>query len=115
LERLRLATEAEVEAIKEGADLDASCQVVALTTQAGTPTAVIRLAVEVDPINLPAEFPDRLKAVFVRDIETHIASKGVTKYYFNIAADDLQWQEIAKTWGAVQVSHSPELRFVKVL
>lgn len=101
--------------IKEGADLDSTCQVVALDTQVGTPLAVIRLAVEVDPVFFPENFPDRLKAVFMRDIETHLAAKGVAKYYFQIAADDTNWQSVVVHDGGIQQSHGPELRFGKPL
>lgn len=115
MERLRLATPEEVASIKAEGDLQEGCQVVALTTQAGTPLAVIRAAVEVDPVKFPEDFPDRLKAVFLRDIETHLAAKGAISYYFNIAADNSDWQQVVKTWGAEQISVSPEIRFKKVL
>jgi hypothetical protein len=115
MKRLRIATEAEIEAIREGSDLDATCQIVALDTQAGTPIGVIRLAVEVDPVYFPPDFPDRLKYIFIRDIETHLAAKGVLKYYFQMRPEDIEWQEVAKSWGAIQQSPAPELRFGKTL
>jgi hypothetical protein len=116
LERLRLATPEEIEALKDKlGDIDASTQPIALTTQAGSPVAIIRAAVEVDPVIFPENFPDRLKAVFVRDVETHLAAKGVPYYYFNVAADDEKWQSVIKTWGAQAVSPVPEIRFKKVL
>jgi len=115
VDRLRLATPEEVEGIKLRSDLQDGCQIVALNTQAGTPLAVIRLAVEVDPVIFPEGFPDRLKAVFLRDIETHLAAKGTMNYYFNVAASDEAWQAVIKTWGAEQVSPGPEIRFKKAL
>ena len=115
MKRLRLATEAEVEIMRAGGDLDPTCQVVALTTQSGSPLAVIRLAIEIDPVAFPTDFPDRLKALFIRDIETHLAAKGVTSYYFNVTASDEAWQKTVLNWGAEQVSREPEIRFKKAL
>jgi hypothetical protein len=115
MDRLRVATEPEIEQIRSRADLDPTCVVLALNTQAGVPLAVVRLAVEVDPVVFPEGFPDRLKAVFQRDIETYLAAKGVAHYYFNIDAVDETWQTVAKTWGAEQVSVVPEIRFKKAL
>lgn len=115
MERLRLATEAEVEEIKSTSDLDPTCAVLALTTAAGVAKCVVRMVVEVDPVYFPEGFPDRLKAVFLRDVETYLSAKGVPKYYFNILESDLQWQEVAETWGAKKVSTAPEVRFKKDL
>ena len=92
MERLRLATETEIETIKEGSDLDPTCVVLALNTQAGTPLAVVRMAIEVDPVHFPVDFPDRLKATFLRDIETYLSAKGVANYFFNVDANDEAWQ-----------------------
>ena len=115
MERIRLATKEEVESIKAVADLSEGCLVLALTTQSGVPLAAIRTVVEADPMIFPADFPDRLKAVFVRDIETTLAAKGAPFYYFNIAASDEAWQKVALGWGAEQVSPAPEIRFKKSL
>lgn len=116
MERLRLATQEEIEALKDKlGDIDGTTQPLALTTQAGNPVAIIRAAVEMDPVLFPEDFPDRLKAVFVRDIETHLAAKGVPYYFFNVAADDEKWQSVIKNWGAEAVSPVPEIRFKKVL
>jgi hypothetical protein len=53
--------------------------------------------------------------MFVRDLETVMAAQGVKYYYFNVAADDEQWQSVVKNWGAEQVSIEPELRFKRTL
>lgn len=115
MDRLRVATPEEIEEIKLSSDLDPTCAVMALNTAAGVAKCVIRLAVEVDPVYFPEGFPDRLKAVFMRDVETHLAAKGALSYYFNIDAEDSTWQTVVKSWGSEQVSKQPELRFKKIL
>ena len=49
INRIRLATPEEIETIKATADCGAGSNVLALDTPEGTPMAVIRTAVEVDP------------------------------------------------------------------
>jgi hypothetical protein len=115
MNRLRAATPDEVESIKLTSDLDAGCLVLALDTQSGTALAVVRTAVEVDPLYSPEGFTTKQKAFFMRDVETFLAAKGVSNYYFNIDADATEWQENLKKWGSSQVSVRPELRFKKVL
>lgn len=111
MKRLRLATEQEIESIKAESDLDPTCLVVALDTQNGTALAVIRTACEVDPVYYPKDFSDRLKLIFIRDIETFLSAKGVGSYYFQLPADDVTYQETMKHYGAELVSKQPELRF----
>ena len=115
MKRIRLATEEEVKRIADTSDLDATCMVLALDTQAGTPLAVVRTAIEVDPCYYPPDFNAKMIAIFTRDVETVLAAKGVPKYYFNVKDTDAHWKEIVKTWGAVEVSTEPEIRFKKVL
>lgn len=115
MKRLRLATPEEVEGIRETSDLDPSCIVLALDTQAGTAMAVVRMPVEVDPVYFPAEFSDKLKVFFIRDIETYLSAKGATSYYFNVHAEDEKWIENIKSWGCEQVSETSEIRFKQKL
>jgi len=115
MNRIRLAKPEEVEVIKAVSDLDSTCIVLALDTAQGAPLAVVRTAIEVDPVIYPPELHDRMKAIFQRDIETVLAAKGVAKYYFNVHVDNAAMLEVAKTLGAVQVSTAPEFRFEKVL
>jgi len=110
MQRLRLATPEEIEGIRETSDLDASCVILALDTQAGTALAVVRCPVEVDPVYFPKEFTDRLKLFFMRDIETYLSTKGFASYYFNILADQEDAVNVMKNWGAEVVSKAPELR-----
>lgn len=116
MNRVRLATEAEVDSIKETTDLENdTCLVYALDTQKGTPIAVRRLCVEIDPLVSPPDFGIKLKSLFIRDLETILWGQGVRSYYFNIDATDLEWQDYVKHWGAEQVSGIPMLRFKRTL
>jgi len=111
MKRLRLASPEEVESIKAESDLDPTCLVVALDIQGGTALAVIRTVCEVDPVFYPKDFSDRMKLIFIRDVETFLSAKGVGSYYYNLPADDTIYHETMKHYGAEQVSKVPELRF----
>jgi hypothetical protein len=113
--RIRLATQEEVEKIKPVSDLDENCLVFALDGHNGVGLAVRRLCQEIDPMVTPEDWNTKLKAMFVRDLETNLWSQGTRYYYFNVAADDKQWQEVVKNWGAEQVSAAPMLRFKRTL
>lgn len=115
MNRIRIATEEEVESIKKGSDLDETCIVLALSTQQGAPIAVVRTAIEVDPVVYPEGLPTRMKAMFQRDIETVLVAKGIKKYYFNVHVSNETMLEIAKTLGAEQMSTEPEYRFRVIL
>src|SRR5579859_1330634 len=105
MKRLRMATPEEVEGLQAKSDLDASCSVLALDTADGTAFAVVRMPVEVDPVYFPEGFSDKLKAFFMRDLETYLSARGAFSYYFNIHADDSneQWRKVVQTWGAEMV------------
>jgi hypothetical protein len=115
MNRIRLATQEEVETIKDRSDLDETCVVMALDTQKGTGLAVRRLCIEVDPMFPGDTWDTRLRAMFTRDLETVMAAQGAKSYYFNVAADDEKWINVVKTWGAEQVSVAPMLRFKRSL
>jgi len=115
MNRVRLATAEEVESIKDKSDLDQGDVVFALDTQKGTGLAVRRLCTEIDPLFPAPDWDLKLRAMFIRDLETSLWSNGGTHYYFNIDADDKDWKHNVETWGASQVSPKPVLRFKKVL
>lgn len=114
INRIRVATPEEVATVEAVSDCK-GCMVLALDTPEGTPLAVIRTAVEVDPVIYPEKLSNRMKAMFQRDVETVLAAQGVTKYYFNVHATNEKMLEAVKTYGAVPQSTEPEIRFVKVL
>jgi hypothetical protein len=109
--RIRLATPEEVETIRATADLDSTCIVLALESAQGIGLAVIRQAVELDPIYFPPEWNTKQKVFFIRDLETVMHAKGAISYYFNVDATNETWIENIKNWGAETVSLQPELRF----
>lgn len=110
-----MATPEEVEKIRETSDLDPTCAVLALDTQAGTALAVVRAPIEVDPVYFPEGFTDKLKVFFIRDIETYLSAKGFTSYYFNIDSNEQEWIDVVKNWGAEVVSKGSEIRFKQTL
>ena len=118
MNRIRLATQEEVDSIKEVSDLDASCNVFALNSNGdGTGKvglAVRRVCTEIDPL-VADGLTTRFKAVFIRDIETVLAAQGVLSYYFNIDPDDIEWIDFITKWGGEQVSKKPLLRFKRTL
>lgn len=115
MNRIRLATPEEIEKIKPQADLDQNCTVLALDTQAGTPIAVLRTCVELDPALFPEGFTKPQIAMFTHDVETFLVAKGALSYYFNADPDDEKWIHVIKGWGCEQVSPKPYLRFKQSL
>ena len=115
MNRIRLATTEEIESIKSTSDLDATCSVLALDAQSGTAFAVVRTPVEVDPVYFPENWTTRLKAMFMRDVETVLSAKGATSYYYNIKVSDTDWINAVESWGGVRTSAAEEFRFKKLL
>lgn len=115
MNRVRTATQEEIQGIAGYSDLGPGCMVLALDTAEGTALAVVRTAIEVDPVIYPEKLSDRMKAMFQRDIETVLAAQGAARYYFNVHVSNEQMIHVVKTLGAQQTSSEPEYRFVKVL
>lgn len=114
INRIRLATPEEIQTVAKDGDCE-GCSVLALTTPDGTPLAVVRTAVEVDPMYFPEGLSDRMKAMFIRDIETVLAAQGVRKYYFNVHTSNEKMINYSEHYGAIKTSTEPEFRFSKVL
>lgn len=112
--RIRIATPEEVETIQAVSDIQGTT-VLALSTPEGTPLAVVRTVVEVDPMFFPEKLSDRMKAMFIRDVETVLTAQGVHKYYFNVHASNEKMLTYSTHYGAVALSTEPEIRFSKVL
>ena len=108
MDEIRMATPEETAEIATESDLGPGCVVVSF----GPDKAVIRTVVEIDPVF--CENPKR-KSWLISHLETWLRLNGVSAYYFNIKADETEWQENVKHWGAEQVSKSPELRFKREL
>jgi len=114
INRIRVAIPEEVKSIQDKSDCT-GCTVLALDTPEGVALAVIRTALEVDPMIYPDGLSDRMKAMFVRDVETVLAAQGAAKYYFNVHASNEKMLDYAKHYGAIQQSTEPEIRFVRGL
>jgi|SRR6267142_1856116 len=115
MNRIRLATAEEVESIKGKSDLDTGDVVFALDTQKGVGLAVRRVCTEIDPMFPGQEWDTKLRAMFTRDLETVLYAQGGTHYYFNVDAEDKEWQHVVETWGASLVSPKPVLRYKRVI
>jgi hypothetical protein len=114
MNRIRVATQKEAEEFSKKYD-GRGGTLLALDVPEGTMYAVVRTAVEVDPVVYPENATIRMKAMFQRDIETVLAAQGTPCYFFNVHASNESMLETAKHFGAVQQSTEPELRFVKAL
>lgn len=115
LQRIRLAKQEEIDKIKEFSDLNGGV-VFALDTPEGPALAVIRTAVEVDPVIYPEGMSSKMKLIFQRDIETVLSAQGAASYYYNIHTDNQEAIHVAEhSFGAVRTSTAPEFRFKKVL
>jgi hypothetical protein len=124
MNRVRLATQDECEAIKATADLDPTCTVFALDTPKGTGFAVRRIATELDPVIAAPDWDMRARTLFFRDLETVVWSQGAPSYYFNVhaplpdspeATENQNWINFLVKWGAQRTSTAPEFRFKKNL
>jgi hypothetical protein len=111
MNRIRLATPDECEAIKDKSDLDATCTVFALDMQRGVGTAVRRIETVLDPMISPPEWGLRERQVFKRDLETVMTAQGATSYYFMIPVDEPEWQTVVEKWGAQRVSTAPVFKY----
>lgn len=114
LNRIRVATPEEAEKFQKEYD-GRGGTLLALDIAEGTMYAVVRTAIEVDPVIYPDKTPLRMKIMFQRDIETVLSAQGVQAYFFNVHASNEAMLETVQHIGAVQQSKEPELRFTKVL
>ena len=112
--RIRLATPEESKTLEDRGDIQ-GCTVLALDTPEGVALAVVRTALEVDPMVFPEGMSNRLKTVFIRDVETVLAAQGARQYYFNVHATNEPMLNFSKHYGAVPTSTEPEIRFKKAL
>ena len=120
MDKIRIATPAEIEEIFVGSDINNLSTVVAFDNArtAKPDFAVIRQVVEIDPVKYAEETTDRRKVLFQWGLENALRVQGVLRgYYFNISAGDeaKEWREVLENYGAKAVSSSPELRYFKEL
>ena len=117
MKHIRLATKDEVDRIRDRADLlPGSTQILALDAEKGSPdVAVIRQCFEINPIIYGEHTNDIRRARFLWALEERLLGAGVDRYYFQLDASNEPYMEVAKNWGAEQVSPHPEFRFLKVI
>lgn len=118
MDNLRLANADEIAAIQKTSDITPQTSVVMFdNAQTGFPdVAVLRQVFEMDPVLFAKGSNTRRKAQFVWALENSFRIMGTPQaYYFNVRADDMEWQSLVKSWGAEQVSATPEFRMKKLL
>jgi hypothetical protein len=117
LKHIRLATESEIDGIRDRADLmPGHTQVLALDADSGTPDlAVVRNCIELNPVIYGSATNDMRRARFLYSLEERFLGANVDRYYFMLAADAEHYQKVAESWGAEKVSPHPEIRYLKVI
>lgn len=116
MDHVRLATEKEIEKIRDNSDLlPGGTRVLALDGPNGPDIAVLRNCWELNPVHYAEGTNDSRRARFLWGLEERMLGAGIDRYYFQIAADSTRYIETVKHWGAEQVSPVPEFRFLKVI
>lgn len=107
LDKIRLATAEEVEAIKDNSNLTPMCRILKL----GDMTAVWRVCHELDPFH-PNGAPLREQVRFIWGIENILKGAGVSEYFYNVdAADTTYHKALEDHFGAERLSKQPDYRF----
>lgn len=116
LDKIRLASQEEIESIRAEADLTPRSSVYAMESKSGAPDlAVVRQCVEIDPLVRAEGSSLSRAAAFIWGLETILRSIGATEYYANIHATDEEWQRNLVKWGMSPTSTAPEIRLKKLL
>jgi hypothetical protein len=118
MDKLRLATAEEVQAIHATSDLGPGSSILAFDCEkTGRPDlAVFKQVSELDPVLFQPDTSTRRRALFIWALENSLRLMGTPPaYYFNVLVDDEEWQKNVESWGAIRVSTAPEYRYKKVL
>lgn len=120
MDKIRLATEQEVEGVRTISNLCPPYSVFAFDGQAQPDLAVYRMAPELDPVMWAPETSDRRKMLFIWAIENGLRMMGtVPHYYFQVSAEDTpeatKWRHVVETSGAERLSPTPQYRYIKSL
>lgn len=106
-EKIRLATEEEVQEIADQSNLTPMCRVLRLSEM----TAVWRLSNEIDPL-IPNGASNQRWFKFMWGIENILKGAGVSEYFFNVPADDTRYHKaIEEHFGAERLSKQPDYRY----
>jgi hypothetical protein len=113
VDKIRLATEAEVATIRDTSVLTDRSSVFAFGDN-DPDLAVFRMQMEMDPVYFAPSTDNRRKAMFVWALENGLRMMGTVPHYsFSVKADDTAWQKVVENWGAERISPSPEVRYIK--
>src|SRR5579862_1382289 len=93
LNAIKLATQEQIERIKDTADFVPTSQVLAM----GEDLAVVKQVVEVDPVYFNEQSSTQRRLLFVWGIENWLRLVGTPVYYFNTSASDeaAPWRKVA--------------------
>ena len=105
---IRRATEEEVKQIAETSDLTPASAVWVWDSD----KAVIRSAVEVDPVHFAETSGKQRKALFFWSLMNMLRASGVPEIYFNIDAEGTEnYQNILEKMGAQKTTSKPQYRY----
>lgn len=114
---IRLATQSEIDSIKDHSDLEHAVSVIAWENDSGgsPDIAVIRRPWEVDPVYFAPSSNTKRRLVFGWGIDNILKLQGVPSYYFNIDAANTEWASNLEKLGCIKQSPSPEFRYKRPL
>lgn len=117
LEKIRIATPEETEALAPHSDLTQGSVVWTFEAPAGKQPdhAVTRPIVELDPVFFSSDSGTSRRAAFIWAMENILRAQGAPEYYFNVAERDAEWRKAVEHWGAQPTSLEPEIRYRKNL
>ena len=105
---IRLATEEEVKQIAETSDLTASSVVWVWDND----KAVIRTALEIDPVHFAPTSGNQRKALFFWALQNMVRVTGTKEIYFNIDAEGTEdYQAVLEKMGAQKTTSKPQYRY----
>jgi len=105
---IRRATEEEVKQIAESSDLTPASTVWVWDSD----KAVIRTAVEVDPVHFAEGSGKQRKALFFWGLMNMLRASGVPEIYFNIDAEGTEdYQAVLEKLGAQKTTAKPQFRY----
>ena len=110
-EAIRLASDEEVAEIAKTSLLTPMSSVYKFRNN----KAVIRTAIEIDPVMFSPSAALRERAMFIWGLENMLRATGAREYFFNVAASDEDWQKAVEHWKAERTSAEPEYRYRKEL
>lgn len=106
MDKIRLATEEEVQEIAAESNLTPFSRVLVL----GKMKAVWKVCNELDPVFF-GDAPKPLMYKFLWGLENIMKGSGVTEYFYNVPADDTNYHAVLEKLGAERQSKQPDFRY----